>query len=134
MGIEPFLITAALNAIVAQRLARRICGDCKKPLDLPPQALRDVQVPESLIGKFQLYKGDGCATCSNTGYKGRVAVYEVMAMEESVKEMVLNGASTAELKSEAMRTGMKTLRQSVITKLAEGVTTLAEVTRVSAAD
>ncbi len=134
MGIEPFLITAALNAIVAQRLARKICSNCKKPLDIPAQALKDIQVPADKIGKFQCYKGSGCETCSNTGYKGRIAVYEVMSVNDALKEMILNGASTAELKSQAAKLGMKTLRQSAISKLIEGVTTVDEVTRVSAAD
>lgn len=134
MGIEPFLITAALNAIVAQRLARRVCSDCKEQAEVAPQILKDIQVPEAQIGKFLCYQGKGCATCANTGYKGRIALYEVMAMNDVLKETVLNGASSAELKAEAIRQGMKTLRQSAITKLIEGVTTVAEVTRVSAAD
>jgi len=134
MGIEPFLITAALNAIVAQRLARKICPECKGPLDTPRQTLVDLQVPEAQIGKFQVFKGKGCPNCSNTGYKGRVAVYEVMTLDETVKEMILNGASTAELKTQCIRQGMKTLRQAVITKLIQGVTTLDEVGYVSASD
>lgn len=134
MGIEPFLITAALNAIVAQRLARRVCNDCKGPVDIPAAALRELQVPEAMIGKFQPMKGKGCATCSNTGYKGRIAVYEVLIANDGVKEMVLNGASTAEVKAEAIRQGMRTLRQSMVNKLMAGVTTLEEIPRVSAAD
>ncbi|MBI3179423.1 MAG: Flp pilus assembly complex ATPase component TadA, partial [Deltaproteobacteria bacterium] len=134
MGIEPFLITAALNTVVAQRLARRICGECKKQIDVPNQALTDLQVPKDKIGKFKVFRGSGCSNCSNTGYKGRIAVYEVMTASEPIKEMILNGASTAELKAEAIRLGMKTLRQAVISKLIEGVTTVDEVSRVSATD
>ncbi|MBI5511333.1 MAG: type IV-A pilus assembly ATPase PilB [Deltaproteobacteria bacterium] len=134
MGVEPFLITAALNAIVAQRLARKICNDCKKPLDVSAQAMKDLQFPADKIGKFQPYRGTGCATCSNTGYKGRVAIYEVMAASDPVKEMILNGASTAELKAEAIRLGMKTLRQAVISKVVEGLTCIDEVSAVSAPD
>ncbi len=134
MGIEPFLITAALNTVVAQRLARRICAECKKEIDVPNQALADLQVAKDRIGKFKVYRGSGCSTCSNTGYKGRIAVYEVMTASEPIKEMILNGASTAELKAEAIRLGMKTLRQSVISKLMEGMTTVDEVSRVSATD
>ncbi len=134
MGVEPFLITAALNAIVAQRLARRICGECKKPVDVPASALKDLQFPADKIGKFQVYKGSGCSNCSNTGYKGRVAIYEVMSITDPLKEMILNGASTAELKNEAIRLGMKTLRQAVISKVIEGVTTVDEVSAVSATD
>jgi type IV pilus assembly protein PilB len=134
MGVEPFLITAALNSIVAQRLARKVCADCKKPIDVLPQALKDLQFPADKIGKFQAYKGSGCATCSNTGYKGRVAIYEVMSISDPVKEMILNGASTAELKAEVIRLGMKTLRQAVISKVIDGVTSVDEVSSVSAPD
>ena len=134
MGIEPFLITAALNCIVAQRLARKICVECKAPTDVPVQLLKDMQVPADQIGKFQPMKGKGCEKCSNTGYKGRVAVYEVLVANDAVKEMILNGASTAEVKAEAIRTGMRTLRQSMVRKLIQGVTTIDEIPRVSAAD
>lgn len=134
MGIEPFLITAALNVIVAQRLARRICADCKEPVDVSQEQLRDIQVPEEKIGSFKLYQGRGCGNCSETGYRGRIAIYEVLQAGEDVKEMVLNGASTAELKREAIRLGMRTLRHAALNKLMAGTTTMAEVTRVSAAD
>ena len=134
MGIEPFLICAALNVIVAQRLVRKICADCKKPIEVAPQVLRDLQVAEDQLGKFQVFKGDGCDKCSNTGHKGRIAIYEVLTATDEVKEMILNGASVAELKVAAMRSGMKTLRQAALSKLMEGVTTLEEITRVTASD
>lgn len=134
MGIEPFLITAALNVVVAQRLARKVCKDCKEPVEISPAALEEIQVPKDKIGSFTPYKGKGCATCSDTGYKGRVACYEVLQANDEMKDLILNGASTAELKAEAIRLGMKTLRMSALNKFMEGVTTLEEVTRVSAAD
>ena len=134
MGIEPFLVTASVNLIMAQRLARRICSDCKQPIEVPESALLDIQVRPEEIGSFQVYKGAGCATCSETGYKGRVAVYEVMDFTEELKEFVINGASAAEIKAEASRLGMQTLRMAAVNKLKEGVTTIEEVTRVSASD
>jgi type IV pilus assembly protein PilB len=134
MGIEPFLVTASVNLILAQRLARRICSDCKAPLEVPESALLDIQVPPSDIGSFQVYKGQGCPTCSETGYKGRVAIYEVMEFTEELKEFVINGASAAEIKSEAIRLGMQTLRMAAVSKLMSGETTIEEVTRVSAPD
>jgi len=134
MGIEPFLVTASVNLILAQRLARRICSDCKAPLEVPESALLDIQVPASDIGSFQVYKGQGCPTCSETGYKGRVAIYEVMEFTEELKEFVINGASAAEIKSEAIRLGMQTLRMAAVSKLKGGQTTIEEVTRVSAPD
>ena len=134
MGIEPFLVTASVNLIMAQRLARRICVDCKSPIDVPESALLDIQVKPQEIGSFQVYKGQGCQTCSETGYKGRVAVYEVMDFSEELKEFVINGASTAELKAEAIRLGMQTLRMAAVNKLKEGLTSIEEVTRTTAAD
>ncbi|MBN1883781.1 MAG: type IV-A pilus assembly ATPase PilB [Deltaproteobacteria bacterium] len=134
MGIEPFLVASSLNAIVAQRLARRICKDCSEPIEVPPQALIDIGVPPDEVSEFQLQKGKGCNVCAGTGYKGRVALYEVMRINDELKELILNGASTTELKREAMRHGMKSLRQAGITKIKEGVTTIEEVLRGSAAD
>lgn len=134
MGIEPFLVTSSLNAIVAQRLARRICEGCKEQIEIPAQALIDIGVSPEEAGDFDVYKGKGCSTCANTGYKGRVALYEVMRMNDELKELVLNGASTIELKREAMRHGMRTLRQAGILKIKEGTTTIEEVLRASAAD
>lgn len=134
MGIEPFLIAAALNTIVAQRLVKKICSECKTTTEVPEQVLRDIQVPEEHIGKFQLYKGKGCEKCSNTGHKGRIAIYEVLSATDAVKEIILNGGSTAELKAGAIKAGMQTLRQSAIRKLIEGQTTVAEVTRLTVSD
>jgi type IV pilus assembly protein PilB len=135
MGIEPFLVASSVNCIVAQRLARRICGECKeRDSEVTKQALLDAGLNEDEIAKTQIFKGRGCRNCSETGFKGRVAVYEVMELTEELKEFVLNGASAMELKREAIRGGMTTLRRSSLNKLIEGVTTLSEVLRVSTAD
>jgi type IV pilus assembly protein PilB len=135
MGIEPFLVSSAVNCIVAQRLARRICTECsEKDLDLGKEELLASGLGEDEIKGFQPVKGAGCTNCSDTGYRGRVAIYEVMVLTEEIKEFVLNGASTAELKREAIRGGMVTLRRSALNKLLEGTTTLSEVHRVSTAD
>ncbi|GAB6062801.1 type IV-A pilus assembly ATPase PilB [Deferrisoma palaeochoriense] len=134
MGVEPFLVASATNLIVAQRLARRICPNCKEEVEVPAQALLDIGVPEDRIGTFTCYRGTGCANCADTGFKGRVALYEVMVITDEIKELILNGASSMELKAEAVRQGMKTLRMSGITKLMEGVTTLEEVVRVTVKD
>jgi type IV pilus assembly protein PilB len=134
MGIEPFLVASSVNAIVAQRLARRICPDCKEEVDVPPEALRDIGVKMEDIGEFPVYEGKGCAMCNNTGYKGRVAFYEVLPNSEEVKELILAGATSMEIKREAVRLGMNTLRVAGINKLKDGVTTLSEVLRCSMAD
>ena len=135
MGIEPFLVASSVNCIVAQRLARRVCSECiENDPEVTSEALIEAGMQEELAKATVPVLGKGCRVCSNTGYKGRVAVYEVMQIKEELKEFVLNGASALELKREAIRLGMKTLRQCALSKLAEGGTTLSEVVRVSAAD
>lgn len=134
MGIEPFLVASAVNAVLAQRLARKICQDCKKEEKVPVQTLLDIGVNPDMAAGMKVCVGKGCNTCGGTGYKGRVALYEVMVMKDELKEFVLNGASTAELKREAMRLGMQTLRMSAIKKIADGVTTIEEALRVTASD
>jgi type IV pilus assembly protein PilB len=134
MGVEPFLVTASVNLILAQRLARKICSECKQPIESNVKALVDLGVKPDVAHKLQLFKGAGCRTCSNTGYKGRIALYEVMPFYDGLKELVLQGQSTAEVKAEAIRLGMKSLRMSGIQKLTEGITTVEEVLRVSVAD
>ncbi|TVQ97216.1 MAG: type IV-A pilus assembly ATPase PilB [Deltaproteobacteria bacterium] len=134
MGIEPFLVTASVNLVVAQRLARRLCAECKGPIEVDPQVLLDLQVAPELAKSAKILGPKGCGKCNNTGYKGRVALYEVMRMGDALKEAVLQGYSSVELKREAIRDGMKTLRQAGITKLLEGVTSVAEVVRCTAPD
>ena len=134
MGIEPFLVASAVNLISAQRLGRRVCSECKQPEKHTTEALLSAGIPEAKIGKFTTFKGRGCSVCNDTGYKGRIGVYQVMPMFEDIKEMVLSGANTAEIKQESMRLGVKTMRQSALTKLEEGVTTLEEVLRTTIAD
>jgi type IV pilus assembly protein PilB len=134
MGIEPFLVASSVNCIVAQRLARRICKDCKEPMSIPVQALIDAGMNPEVASRVKSFRGKGCGNCSETGYKGRVALYEVMAIGEELKEFILNGASTSELKREAMRLGMRTMRMSSLSKVEEGMTTLEEALRVSMAD
>jgi type IV pilus assembly protein PilB len=134
MGIEPFLVSSAVNLITAQRLARRVCADCKTAEDIPIQALIDAGVSPDEAPEIVCYRGTGCTKCNNTGYKGRVGFYQVMPMLEEIRELILNGANTAEIKRESMRLGIKTMRQSGLTKLREGVTSFEEVLRVTVAD
>jgi type IV pilus assembly protein PilB len=134
MGIEPFLVASAVNLITAQRLARRVCSDCKEQEDVPVQALIDAGVPAAQASSYVCYRGKGCTICNNTGYKGRVGFYQVMPMLEEIRELILNGANTTEIKRESMRLGIKTMRQSALTKLQEGVTSFEEVLRVTIAD
>ena len=135
MGVEPFLVTASVNMIVAQRLARRICRDCvADDEEVVEQALVDGGMGAKEAKACRPKRGRGCKTCASTGYRGRVALYEVMVMSDPIKDLVLQGASTAELKAEAIRLGMTTLRRSGLNKINEGVTTLEEVLRVTASD
>jgi type IV pilus assembly protein PilB len=134
MGIEPFLVASAVNLITAQRLARRVCSECKQPEEIPVQALIDAGVAPDEASSFICMRGKGCPVCNNTGYKGRVGFYQVMPMREELKELILNGANTAEIKRESMRLGIKTMRQSGLTKLKEGVTSFEEVLRITVSD
>jgi type IV pilus assembly protein PilB len=134
MGIEPFLVTASVNLVVAQRLARRICADCKIPAEKHTEALLKMGMTEEQIRKGTIMKGKGCGTCNQTGYKGRVALYEVMPFTDPLKELVLQGASAAEIKTEMIRGGTLSLRLAGIQKILEGVTTPEEVLRTTVDD
>jgi type IV pilus assembly protein PilB len=129
MGIEPFLVATSVHLICAQRLVRRICKDCAEPVEMPPQALIDEGYTPEEAKTVQIMKGKGCATCNKTGYKGRTGLYEVMEVDDEIKELVLVGASALELKKKAIERGMITLRRSGLTKVALGMTTLEEVAR-----
>ena len=134
MGIEPFLVAASVIMIGAQRLCRKMCVDCREVMDVPPQVLLDLGIHPDDVDETNIYKGEGCRTCNGTGYRGRIAVYEIMQMTEELREFVLNGASTLELKREAVRQGMQTLRMAAINKLREGTTSLDEVARMTTED
>ena len=134
MGIEPFLVASSVNVIGAQRLARKLCKDCREPIEVPAQVLIDLGVPPDQVPGFTVMRGKGCGTCNNTGYKGRIGLYEIMFFNDELSEFILNGASTLELKREAVRQGMKTLRMSGLDKLREGMTSIEELVRCTAAD
>jgi len=131
MGVEPFLVTSSVNLIVAQRLARVICPNCKEPAETAPETLRELGATGE---PFVCYRGSGCAQCGGTGYRGRIALYEVMPLWEELRELVLAGASASDIKRAAVSNGMQTLRQSGLAKVREGMTTLEEVMRVTMAD
>lgn len=134
MGIEPFLVVAALNVVVAQRLCRRICPECKDEHKVSIEELVACGIAPSSAEKIKVYKGKGCDYCGESGYKGRVAIYEVLDMTPLVKELVLKHASADEIKKQAIKDGMKTLRMTALTKVAQGMTTLDEAIINSAAD
>jgi type IV pilus assembly protein PilB len=129
MGIEPFLVATSVNLICAQRLVRKICQNCKEPLELPEQTLLDAGFTSEEIPTTKIYIGKGCGTCNKTGYKGRVGLYEVMEINDELRELILVGASALELKKKAIDQGMIMLRRSGLTKVALGQTTIEEVIR-----
>jgi type IV pilus assembly protein PilB len=134
MGVEPFLVSSSLNLILAQRLARVICPRCKTEMEYPREALLEVGFSPDEIDDLQFFHGAGCDECSMTGFRGRIALYEVLPMREEIREAVLVGASALDIKRKAMSLGMKTLRQSGLGKVREGATTIEEVVRVTVSD
>ena len=134
MGIEPFLVASSVNLVLAQRLARVVCAGCKEPIEVPPQALTELGMTADEARSATCFHGGGCAQCSGTGYRGRIALYEVMPMSEELRELVLGGAPANEIKRTAMTLGMMTLRQSGLLKLRQGMTTIEEVVRVTMTD
>jgi len=129
MGIEPFLVATSVNLICAQRLVRRICVNCKEELEVPEQALIDAGYSPEEAKKTKIYHGKGCSTCNKGGYKGRTGLYEVMEINDELRELILVGASALELKKKAIEQGMITLRRSGLIKVALGQTTMEEVLR-----
>jgi type IV pilus assembly protein PilB len=134
MGIEPFLVASSVNLIVAQRLSRKICPLCKTKDDVSKETLIQMGLDQEMASRIECLTGKGCGTCGNTGFKGRIALYEVMPVTEEIRELILMGASSSEIKNQAISQGMKTLRQSGLTKVAEGVTSVAEILRTTMAD
>ncbi len=129
MGIEPFLVATSVNIIQAQRLIRRICSECKEDIHLPPEGLVEIGFSKEEAASLKIYKGKGCSNCNNTGYKGRVGLYEVMEINDELRELIIIGASAMELRRKAIDLGMITLRESGLCKIREGITTIEEVVK-----
>lgn len=129
MGIEPFLVATSVNLICAQRLVRKICKECKDEIRMPTQALVDIGFPMEEAPKLKLYKGRGCANCNNTGYRGRLGLFEVLEITDEIRELILSGASAMELRRKGIEEGMLSLRVSGLQKLRDGLTTVEEVLR-----
>jgi type IV pilus assembly protein PilB len=129
MGIEPFLVATSVNLICAQRLVRRVCSNCKEELEVPQQVLIDAGYSEEEAKTTKIYHGKGCSICNKGGYKGRTGLYEVMEINDELRELILVGASALELKKKAVEQGMLTLRKSGLVKMAAGLTTMEEVLR-----
>ncbi len=131
MGIPPFLVSSSLMLILAQRLGRRVCKDCKQPYEADEETLVPYgHIPQGL-GKVNFYKGKGCATCNFTGMKGRVAIYEVMPATQEIRDLIIRNAPSVEIGETAQAQGMKTLRQNALQKVLDGMMTVEEVLRVT---
>jgi type IV pilus assembly protein PilB len=133
MGIEPFLVATATQLIAAQRLVRRICGNCKESVDMTPQAIANLGYKKDEVGTFTIYKGRGCEKCNNTGYKGRVGLIEVMQIDDDIRDLILAGGTAIDIKKRAIENGMITLRRSGLIKIKDGMTTVEEVVRETVA-
>jgi type IV pilus assembly protein PilB len=134
MGIEPFLVSASVVLILAQRLCRKICEQCKEEEKVPESTLINIGFSQDEAGTVKPHRGKGCQACGGTGYKGRIALYEVMPVKEELKELIVKGATATELKRTAIKSGMRSLRMSGLTKIKAGVTSIEEVLKVSFAD
>ena len=134
MGVEPFLVAASVNLILAQRLVRRICSKCKTAIEVHSEALRELGIPPAEARTLKFYKGRGCPNCNNTGYSGRLGIFEVMPVSPAIRRMILDRSSCENIKRQAMSEGMLTLRQDALLKLRAGSTTVEEVLRETAGD
>lgn len=134
MGVEPFLVTSAVNLIVAQRLVKKICNYCKASVHMDSQALLDLGFREDEIGTFEVMKGEGCERCNETGYSGRISIYEIMEFNDEIKSLIFQKVDPVLLKQAAIKNGMKTLRRSALNKVKAGITTVEEVLGVTVKD
>jgi type IV pilus assembly protein PilB len=129
LGMEPFLITATLEGIVGQRLVRKICDNCRTPFHPTEEALMELELTPEMIAGKQLYYGKGCDYCNNTGYRGRMGIFEIMVLDDELREDIMHRASTNVLREKAIKKGMSTLRDSGISVIYDGLTTIEEVVK-----
>jgi type IV pilus assembly protein PilB len=134
MGIQPFLVSSSINLIIAQRLLRRVCVNCKRPVVLTDELLAELQMTREDAAAAKVVEGEGCVECNNTGYRGRAGVYEVMNVTPELRDLILQRGSAIDMKRSAVRSGMLTLRRDALEKLKRGVTSVAEVLKETAVD
>jgi type IV pilus assembly protein PilB len=134
LGLEPFLVTATLEGVIAQRLVRKICNNCRTEYTPAEEQIMELGLrPEDVAGQRFFY-GKGCETCNNTGYKGRMGLFEIMTLDDEMRDMIIHHASTQVLRSEAKKRGMRTLRESGLLAIYDGITTIEEVVRETIVD
>jgi type IV pilus assembly protein PilB len=130
MGVEPFLISSSVIGVLAQRLARAICSRCKVAYSPPPEALGRLGADVRLDSDVTFYRGQGCESCRGTGYRGRIGIFELMIISDTIRDMFVHSASSTEIKAQAIREGMRTLRDDGLEKVMSGVSTIDEILRV----
>jgi type IV pilus assembly protein PilB len=133
-GIEHFLIASSTNLVLAQRLVRRLCEKCKQPIELPAETLTELELKPEHLADSTIFGPKGCYDCNNTGYRGRQGIYEVMPISPGIRDLILEHKATSEMKVQAVREGMLTLRMDALLKLRKGITSVAEVLKESAPD
>jgi len=133
MGVPPFLVASSVKLVMAQRLLRKVCPMCKKEIKPDPEMLEIIGMTPEDAEEVQFFKGDGCSHCNGTGYKGRIAVFEVLPITVPVEKLIIDGASALELEEQAAKQGMRTLRQEAVRYLIEGITSLEQVITETAA-
>jgi type IV pilus assembly protein PilB len=131
MGVEPYNFVSALTCVLAQRLVRRICDHCKRPVEYSDEELLNAGLNPEECRKIQFYKGDGCLECHGTGYQGREAILELLELSDTIRQMILDMKSSAEIKRQAKSEGMVFLREAAIKRAYQGVTTLYEINKVT---
>jgi type IV pilus assembly protein PilB len=134
MGVETFLVSSSVNLILAQRLLRKVCTKCQKPVSVNEELARELQLDMDRLRQAKIVRGKGCPECNNTGYRGRIGGFEVMPISPALREMVLEHRSAMEIKRQAMREGMLSLRQDALLKLEAGITSPEEVLKETAPD
>ena len=134
MGIEPFLVASSVEALVAQRLVRRLCNKCKKPWKVDPAFLASIGFPMERLTEGTIYEAAGCEECRGTGFRGRTGIYEILVVTDQIRPLIVSRAASGEIKADAFRHGMRTLRMDGWNKVLDGITTMEEVLRVSEED
>jgi type IV pilus assembly protein PilB len=137
MGVDPFMISASILIFSAQRLARKLCPECKVPLDILPPESKMLEIgftPEEIASKPTIYKAVGCSKCNNLGYKGRFALLETLPVSDDIRRMIIDGANVLDIKKKAIENGMITVRRAGLLNVQRGITSLEEVLNVSLAD
>jgi general secretion pathway protein E len=131
MGIEPFLVTSSVIGILAQRLVRTVCDECGTPYVPDEDSLNNIGITLDMTRGKEMYRGSGCQACLNTGYQGRTGIFELMSMDDTIKNLILKTSDSNTIKRKAVKQGMITLRQDGAMKVLDGITTVEEVLRVT---